>query len=63
MYDSDRQYFSRFALDPDAEYGDEDLSGIEFFPYVSCDDDMDLSDSENLDSNDLILEDDLLFED
>ncbi|MGD8612648.1 MAG: hypothetical protein PVJ44_13365 [Desulfobacterales bacterium] len=41
MYDSDRKYLSKFALDPDMEYGSEDLDGGDFSPYVSCDDDLD----------------------
>ena len=61
MNDSDRKYLSRFSLDPDIEYGSEDLYGIDFSPYVSCDDDLDLFDDENSDSEDSIREDDLLF--
>ena len=45
MYDSDRKYLSRFVLDPDTEYGSEDLYGVDFFPYLSCDDDLDLFDN------------------
>ena len=41
MYDSDRKYLSRFALDPETEYGSEDLYGTDFSVYVSYDDDMD----------------------
>ncbi|MGD9058372.1 MAG: hypothetical protein PVG40_07480 [Desulfobacterales bacterium] len=61
MYDSDRKYLSRFSLDPDTEYGSEDLYGVDFSPYLSCDDDLDLFDNENSDSEDSILEDDFLF--
>jgi len=43
------------------EYGSEDLYGVDFSPYLSCDDDLDLFDNENSDSEDSILEDDFLF--
>ena len=59
MYDSDREYLSRFALDPETEYGFEDLYGSDF----SYEEPMNPSDDENSeDSEDLILEDDFLFE-
>jgi hypothetical protein len=59
MYDSDRKYLSRFSLDPAIEFGFEDLYGSDF----SYDDEIDPVDDENIsDSEDLILEDDFLFE-
>ena len=61
MNDSDKKYLSRFSLDPDTEYGNEDLYGIDFSPYASCDDDLDPFVNENSDSEDSILEDDFLF--
>lgn len=60
MNDSDRKYLSRFSLDPDTEYGSEDLYGIDFSPYVSCDDDLEAFDNEYSDSEDLIMDDDFL---
>ena len=54
MYDSDKKYLSRFALDPDMEYGSEELDGTDFSVYAAYDDD--------LDPEDLILRDDFLFE-
>jgi hypothetical protein len=62
MNDSDRKYLSRFSLDPDIEYGREDLCGFDFSLYASCKNDLDPFDNENLDSEDLIMEDDFLFE-
>jgi len=62
MYDSDKKYLSRFALDPSIEYGCEDLNGADF-PYP-CDEEADLFDDENiLDLEDSILDDDVLAED
>jgi hypothetical protein len=59
MYDSDRKYLSRFALDPAMEYGGEDRFESDFF-----DDEMDLSDYDGLaDGEDSIPEDGLFFED
>ena len=59
MYDSDREYLSRFTLDPALEPSLEDLYGSDF----SYPDDIDQFDEENIsDSEDLILEDDFLFE-
>jgi hypothetical protein len=59
MYDSDREYLSRFTLDPALEPSFEDLYGSDF----SYADDTDQFDEENIsDSEDLILEDDFLFE-
>jgi hypothetical protein len=59
MYDSDREYLSRFTLDPALEPSFEDLYGSDF----SCPDEIDQFDDENIsDSEDLILEDDFLFE-
>jgi hypothetical protein len=54
MYDSDKKYLSRFALDPDMEYGSEELYGNDFSLYAAYDDDPD--------PEDLILKDDFLFE-
>jgi hypothetical protein len=54
MYDSDRKYLSRFALDPDMEYSSEELYGTDFSVYAAYDDDQD--------PEDLILEDDFPFE-
>jgi hypothetical protein len=59
MYETDRKYLSRFALDPATEYGLEDLCGSD----LSYDDEMDLFDVENKpNTKDSILEDDFLFE-
>jgi len=59
MYDSDRQYLSRFTLDPATESSFEDLYGSDF----SYDDEINPFDNENIpDSEDLILDDDFLFE-
>jgi hypothetical protein len=59
MYDSDRKYLSRFALDPQVNCGWEDLDGFDF----SYDDDLDLFDDVCFsDSEDLILKDDFSFE-
>lgn len=54
MYDSDEKYLSKFALDPDMEYGGEALYGTDFSAYLSYDDD--------LDPEEPIGEDDFLFE-
>ena len=60
MYDSDREYLSRFSLDPETEYSLEDLYGADF----SCEEQINPSDDENIpNSDDLILEDDFLSED
>ena len=59
MYDSDRQYLSRFALDPDMEYGSEDLYGTDFSAVASYDDEPDPLRSGDLDPEDPFLEDDL----
>ena len=59
MYDSDRQYLSRFTLDPATESSFEDLYGSDF----SYDDEINPFDNENIpDSEDLIPDDDFLFE-
>jgi hypothetical protein len=59
MNDSDKEFLSRFALDPEIECGFEDLYGS----YFSYDDEINPFDDENVpDSDDLILEDDFLFE-
>ncbi len=60
MDDSDREYLSKFALDPAIEYGGEDLSATDF-AYDEALDPYD--DKKSLDAEDLILEDDFLFED
>ena len=55
---SDKEFLSRFSLDPATEYSFEDLYGSYF-----SDDEMDPFDNEKIpDSEDLILEDDFLFE-
>ena len=59
MYDSDRQYLARFTLDPAIESSFEDLYGSDF----SYDDEINPFENENIpDSEDLILDDDFLFE-
>jgi hypothetical protein len=59
MNDSDRKYLSRFSLDPVIEYSFEDLYGSDF----SYDEEINPFDDENVpDSEDLILDDDFLFE-
>ena len=58
MNNSDREYLSRFSLDPAIEYSFEDL-------YGSCfsDDEIDPFDDETIsDAEDSIPEDDFLFE-
>lgn len=62
MYDSDKKYLSRFALDPDMEYGSEDLYGTDFSRYGFYDDDAEPIDAKNLDTENLILEDDCFLE-
>ena len=60
MYESDREYFSRFSLDPAMEYSLEDLYGSEF----SCEEEINPLADENIhDPEDLIPEDDFLFDD
>ena len=60
MNASDRQYLSRFALDPVMEYRWEDLYGFDF--YYSTDDEMNPFDDESIpDTEDTIPEDDFLF--
>ena len=59
MYDSDREYLSRFTLDPALESSFEDQYRPDFFNA----DEIDPFDDENiLDSENLSLEDDFLFE-
>ena len=59
MNESDREFFSRFSLDPAIESSFEDLYGSDF----SHDDEINSFDDENIpDSDDLMLEDDFLFE-
>lgn len=61
MNASDRQYLSRFALDPAIEYDGEDLDGFDF--SYSSDAELDPFDDENIqDAEDTIPEDDFLFE-
>jgi hypothetical protein len=63
MMDSDRQYLSRFELDPDIEFRWEDLYGFDVSYEFTYDDEMDTIDDENmLDAEDTIPEDDFLFE-
>ena len=58
MNESDKEFLSRFALDPEIECGLENL----YESYLS-DDEIYPFDDENIpDSNDLIPEDDFLFE-
>ncbi len=57
---ADRNYLSRFAMDSSMEYGQDGLYGFEF----SYDSPSGHFDDENLlDAEDIMLEDDLLFED
>jgi hypothetical protein len=59
MNDSDKEFLSRFSLDPATEYSFEDLYGS----YFSDDDEIDPFENEKIpDSEDLILDDDFLFE-
>ena len=59
MNESDREFLSRFSLDPVIEYSFEDLYGS----YFSDDDEIDPFDDKKIsDSKDLIPEDDFLFE-
>jgi hypothetical protein len=62
MYDSDRKYLSRFALDPELEYGGEDLRATDYSVYAAYDDDLDSVCIDDLDPEKPILEDDLPFE-
>jgi len=63
MYDSDREYLSRFALDPSIEYGGEDLFVFDFSDDLSRDDEIESFDDENiLDTEDDPPEDDFPFE-
>ncbi len=55
---SDREYFSRFAMDPALENGHDDLYGFEF----SFDSQADSLDNENLIESEVMLDDDFLFE-
>jgi hypothetical protein len=58
MNESDREYLSRFTLDPSIENSFEDLYGSN----LSDDDGVDSFDNDNLlDAEDLTLEDDFLF--
>jgi hypothetical protein len=60
MNDSDKEFLSRFSLDPALESSFEDLYGS----YFSDDDEINPLDDENMpDSDDSILKDDFLFED
>ena len=63
MYDSDMQYLSRFALDPEIEYGSEDVYATDLSDLVNNDNDLDPFNDENLDMQDLILENDMHIED
>ena len=59
MNESDREFLSRFSLDPVIESSFEDLYGSDF----SYDDEINPFDDEKIpDSDNLILEDDFLFE-
>jgi hypothetical protein len=62
LNDSDRKYLSKFSLDPDIEYGSQDIYGTDFSLYVSDDDDLDPIFSEDLDPEDPNIEDDFFFE-
>lgn len=57
MNDSDREYLSRFSLDPATEYSGE-LDGSN----LSYDESEPFDDENILDSEDWIMEDDFLFE-
>ena len=59
MYESDREYLSRFSLDPETEYSFEELYGFDF----SNEEEMSPLGDENISSTeDSIPEDDLFFE-
>ncbi len=59
MNDSDKEYLSRFSLDPVIDHSFEDLYGS----YFSYEEEINPFNDENiLVSPDLILEDDFLFE-
>jgi hypothetical protein len=57
MYASDREYLSKFALDPAVEYDERDS----YEPYLAdFNDEMDLDDNETiLDREDLLLDGDI----
>ena len=56
---SDKEFLSRFSLDPATEYSFEDLYGS----YFSDDDEINPFDDENIsDAEDSVPEDDFLFE-
>ena len=62
MLDSDRQYLSRFELDPDIEFRWEDLYGFDVSYEFTYDDEMDTFDDVNIrDAEDTIPRDDFLF--
>ena len=60
MNDSDRLYLSRFSLDSGTEYGFEDLYGGNSFYEEGLNP---FNDENILDPEDVILEDDFLFDD
>ena len=60
MNDSDREYLSRFSLDPETERSFEELYG---FDFTYGEEEMSPLDDENVsDAEDSIPEDDFLFE-
>jgi hypothetical protein len=48
MYESDRQYLSRFSLDPEIEFRWEDLYRFDVFHEFAYDDEMDTLDDEKI---------------
>ena len=60
MYESDREYFSRFALDPETEYGFEELYSLDF--SVEEEEMTPVYDEKDSDAEDSISEDDFFFE-
>lgn len=60
MYESDREYLSRFVLDPETEYGFEELYGLDF--SVEEEEMTPVYDENDSDAEDSISEDDFLFE-
>ncbi|MDH3723058.1 MAG: hypothetical protein OET21_04035 [Desulfobacterales bacterium] len=59
MNDSDKEFLSRFSLDPLIEYSFEDIDGSDLSYY---DEIKPLDDENILGSEDLIVEDDFLFD-
>ena len=60
MYESDREYLSKFSLDPEIEYSFEELYG---FDFSYDEEEMNPLDDENIsDAEDSSLDDDFFFE-